>query len=503
MKKIQCTLNVEEGKQLIALGTCEHPLFKKAVSGGKILLKGGTTVSRIAEMVAGIPLRICGRITGRGTVSDLNPTRQPHSIIVERGKWVNADEDTVGLISGLGPGDLIVCGANAFDAEGRAAIMAGSQSGGDVGLSLSSWYTEGVDIIIPVGIEKMIPGNLDHIISKTGRKGKSLSWGMSVGLFPVKGEIITEIEAVKQLAAVECQAIGAGGLGEARGSVTMEVWGEDGEVDKIIQIVKSIKGSKEYISGTLASLVECRAICKSCGRHVGCGYKSKQLNDKMRTGLGIITIGQSPRDDLVPDIKDILGDDIEIIQRGALDRLTYEEVIENLAPGKDDTVLVTRMRDGRQVKIGERHILPLLQDCINEMDARNIPVTLLLCTGKFPEFAHKNLLIRPQEMLHSVISRLGSGGKVGLLLPDSDQAEQAQKWWSKSGARVVIEIASPYGEMKEIVRAATALKGKEISMIFMDCMGYTLEMKEKVKAITGKPVVLPRTLTARVIRELL
>lgn len=37
----------------------------------KILLKGGTTVSRIAEIALGIPLRISGRITARGTVASL------------------------------------------------------------------------------------------------------------------------------------------------------------------------------------------------------------------------------------------------------------------------------------------------------------------------------------------------------------------------------------------------------------------------------------------------
>ena len=37
----------------------------------------------------------------------------------------------------------------------------------------------------------------------------------------------------------------------------------------------------------------------------------------------------------------------------------------------------------------------------------------------------------------------------------------------------------------------------------MDCIGYTQNMKERVAKGTGKPVVLARTIVARVVGELL
>ena len=69
MEHIQFTLTVEEGKALLARGVMQHPRFIEAQQTGKILLKGGTTVSRVAELAIGTPLRISGRITSRGTVS--------------------------------------------------------------------------------------------------------------------------------------------------------------------------------------------------------------------------------------------------------------------------------------------------------------------------------------------------------------------------------------------------------------------------------------------------
>lgn len=278
MKHIQVTLTVEEGKEIISLGMLKHPLLISAIRNSRILFKGGTTVSKITEKLAGIPLKICGRITQRGTVAGKYNTDGAHSIIYYKGKWKNVDESIVDDISKFTDNDLIVCGANSFDNYGNAAIMAGGPGGDKVGISMSSWYTEGIKVIIPVGIEKMVPGNLSQIISKTGRKSKSLSWGMSVGLMPVKGEIFTEIEAIKMLANADCFPIGSGGLKEAQGSTTLDIIApSNDEYEKIINILKGIKTGKTEISGIKESLDECEAICINCSNHLGCGYKSKKL----------------------------------------------------------------------------------------------------------------------------------------------------------------------------------------------------------------------------------
>lgn len=282
MSKIQFTLTVEEGKQMIANGVARHFLTDRSLKRGKVVLKGGTTVSKIAEILIGKALRICGRITGRGTVANLINTDGPHTVLIEKGECKNIDDCVAEEMQGLGPHDLIICGANAIDGEGRAALMAGSPGGGNIGRALSSWYSEGIPILIPVGIEKLIPGSLEEIIGLTGRKGKDLSWGMSVGLMPIQGEVITEIEAVKYLADVECYAIGAGGIDDGQGSITLEARGEDAEIEKLIEIVKSVKDRDCGVSGIKQSLVQCEAPCASCARHIGCGYKSGRLGEERR-----------------------------------------------------------------------------------------------------------------------------------------------------------------------------------------------------------------------------
>ena len=49
------------------------------------------------------------------------------------------------------------------------------------------------------------------------------------------------------------------------------------------------------------------------------------------TKVGLITVGQAPRSDVVPDMAAILGGDVEIVEAGALDGLSREQIAP-LAP---------------------------------------------------------------------------------------------------------------------------------------------------------------------------
>ncbi len=277
MKKIQVTLLVEEAKELIARAVIEHKGLQKSLSEGKVVLKGGTTVSKISEKLTGKPLRICGRITERGTVSSLHKNQYPHTVLLEEKQSKNIDNTVHEEFGKLTEKDTVIIGANALDAWGHVAMMAGSPGGGNIGRSLSFLYAEGVKIIIPVGLEKLIPGNLTEIIKNSSRKGKAFSYGMSVGLLPLYGQVITELEAIRLLADVECQVIGAGGLSGANGSYTLEIWGEDEEVIRILDIIQDIKLVENKISGEAVSLQECQALCESCKSHLSCSYKLSSI----------------------------------------------------------------------------------------------------------------------------------------------------------------------------------------------------------------------------------
>ena len=99
--------------------------------------------------------------------------------------------------------------------------------------------------------------------------------GAPVGLMPFFGKVITEIEAVKLLAPVQCQVIGKGGIDGAEGSVSLVVSGEPEDVKRIFRLALELKGATT--SGVAESLDECECPNFQCGMHLGCIYRSPTL----------------------------------------------------------------------------------------------------------------------------------------------------------------------------------------------------------------------------------
>jgi len=219
--------------------------------------------------------------------------------------------------------------------------------------------------------------------------------------------------------------------------------------------------------------------------------------------VGIATIGQSPRVDAIPEIKELISGDIEIVEKGALDGLTLKEV-EKFKPKEDDEILVTRMWDGTEVTIGRSFILSKLQEKISELDGEGVELITLLCAGEFPGIWSERPMLLPDKLLYGVLSSLHIRGKLGLMVPSEEQVNQLMKGFQDLGFEVIGVGVSPYkGDIGAIAGAANKLKQEGADLVVMDCFGYNLAMKGKVREVTGKPVLLVRSLLAEVLRELI
>ncbi|MEJ8547325.1 AroM family protein [Brevibacillus borstelensis] len=216
--------------------------------------------------------------------------------------------------------------------------------------------------------------------------------------------------------------------------------------------------------------------------------------------LGTITIGQSPRVDVTPEMLPFLPE-FQVVEKGALDGLGPEELAA-LAPKPGENVLVSRLRDGSQVTMSKQSILHLMQQRIDELQEEGVEVILLLCTGHFPTFECKSLLLEPDRILNSAVRGLLTKGRLGVINPVPAQREASLEKWERDGLEVFTAAGSPYLGGDEIEKAAHSLKEHDVDLIVLDCIGYTEEMKRTVKRITGKPVILSRTLVARVLGEL-
>jgi len=215
--------------------------------------------------------------------------------------------------------------------------------------------------------------------------------------------------------------------------------------------------------------------------------------------IGMVTIGQSPRNDVITEIRGILGP-AEIGESGCLDELTKEQ-IEALKPKEGEPFLATVLRDGSSVQISREKATNLLQQRIKELENKDITLIVLLCTGDFTNLKSQKLIIEPGKLIRKIVQgMLTKEKKLGVIIPSSRQIEQTKKKWGDVDS--VVAVASPYGNPEEIREAAKILQAKNVDLTVLDCIGYTRRMKQKVKEITGKPVILSRTIVAGVLREL-
>ncbi|NPV29578.1 MAG: hypothetical protein HPY58_07975 [Firmicutes bacterium] len=254
-------LTPAEGKRLIAKGVRRLPEVARALREGKIIIAGGTTNAFVAEEILGrkIPKEryTAGIITGGMTCVTPPEMRIPPLVLIKgevsEASWEDVLED-------FGPGDVFIKGANAVDATGMAGVLVSHPAGGTIGKALGVLAARGSHLIVPVGLEKMIP-SVALAARSCGTMLFHYSLGSPVGLVPlVQGKVVTELTALEILAPVEAVALGAGGVGGSEGAVVIAVSGEADNVERIFNLIKEIKGEPP-VSGLKQECAKCFSPC--------------------------------------------------------------------------------------------------------------------------------------------------------------------------------------------------------------------------------------------------
>jgi protein AroM len=216
--------------------------------------------------------------------------------------------------------------------------------------------------------------------------------------------------------------------------------------------------------------------------------------------VAAITIGQTPRDDVTGELEKVLGPDMRVVQAGALDALTRAE-IDALAPTGDDDALITRLRDGADVIVGKSRILSHLQACLDRL-ADATEASAILCAGVFPAFRSPHPVVMPERCMAAMVDAAFDGRRLGVIVPIAQQRESYRARWSRVDPRAAVVVASPYDDPARLVDASEALRRAGVSLVVMECMGFTSAMKQIVRDVTGVPALLPATVLARVLAEL-
>jgi len=221
------------------------------------------------------------------------------------------------------------------------------------------------------------------------------------------------------------------------------------------------------------------------------------------TKIGAVTIGQSPRTDVTCDILPLLGDNVQLLEAGALDGIPKEEIL-TYKPQEGDTVMTSYLNDGSTAVFAEKYVLPRLQASIEYLEAQGVSLIMFFCAGDFScDFRSGVPLIFPIKILRGLIPALAGESRIAVMTPLHEQMEEGKRKWEKHVKEAIPVVASPYGPWEELEKAAYKVRKLNIDLVVLDCFGYNMKMKNMFQRITGKNTILSRTITARVVAELI
>ena len=245
--KTWISLTVSESKRLIAKGIKAYPPVQQRLSNGTVLITKGTTNTYVAEELLKVNLGSGDFVLGHILPNNEQKLDRSHTrseVVLINGEEVNTPYAQA--MSRLEKGDIVLKGANVINYEkGQAGVLIGHPTGGTTGNIIPQIKKNDLHLIIPVGLEKCSNQNIDKLNELTQIEKVSIDGNMPY-IWSIKGELFTEIEAIKQFADVEVLHIASGGIGGAEGAVSLGIFGSENEVKKALAVIESVKGEPVF-----------------------------------------------------------------------------------------------------------------------------------------------------------------------------------------------------------------------------------------------------------------
>lgn len=254
-------LNPSQSRRLIAKGILALPQVQQALSEGKLYVSRGSTNAYVLEEIyqhLGISRQfnkgdfVAGQIIPGGPEKLMkwwvNKGNRIDEILFVKGKPVEF-EDRVKEVRKFGQGDIFLKGANALDSDGIPAVLAGGKDGGTIGTLQGIIQAKGIELICPIGLEKMVFNSVTETQVLMGTENMDMpAEGIPCGLIPMPfATVITEIEAMEALFECEVYHVASGGVGGAEGSVSLLVDAYDeAEMKRIIDFMANLAQESGY-----------------------------------------------------------------------------------------------------------------------------------------------------------------------------------------------------------------------------------------------------------------
>ena len=171
------TLTPAESKRLLGKALAALAEVQNAKMKGYLLISRGSTTAYVAEEHLGEKVAkeraMAGQVI-RGVLCVLSAEERAKPVTFHKGQVLPVEPGTV--LDKLSRGDIVIKGGNAVDAFGNVGVLMANPAGGTMGQFYMAMKARGLEIIYPVGLEKLIPS-----VEEAARYGGTLTLGRTIG----------------------------------------------------------------------------------------------------------------------------------------------------------------------------------------------------------------------------------------------------------------------------------------------------------------------------------
>ena len=215
--------------------------------------------------------------------------------------------------------------------------------------------------------------------------------------------------------------------------------------------------------------------------------------------IGLITLGHSPRLDH-EEVYDKITPGVPRKLVGALDMISCDEA-RKLEDKQGISPLVCLLKDETTVEIPLPVLFTYIERKVEMLAAEGAHLAVVLCCGGFPDFNTFIQVLLPGLIVPALVKATCPEGKIGIIVPNQAQESAAVEHWKGLGIKVQSAVVSPY-EGKGFVEAGEKFRAMHADLVAIDCMGFKDEHRQRLKDLCGCPVLLAKTLVARVALEI-
>jgi hypothetical protein len=249
MPAMDVVLTVAQSKRLIARAVPLVDVVRHAWQNGLVAVGQGSTTAYVAEELLGQSIDMSGFIYGRTMPAGFEPpegmfTHARGDLVFRQGKVVEGMTFAQAMKE-LGAGDVVIKGANAVDHRaGLVGHLIGHPEGGTMGLIQGQIHGKGAYLVVPVGLEKTLGGDLMAAAKAVEAAHADTSLPR---LWVTAGHIVCEIEALRLLFGVEAVHIASGGICGAEGGVWLRVLGSKEQLEHVLALTEKFRDEPSYL----------------------------------------------------------------------------------------------------------------------------------------------------------------------------------------------------------------------------------------------------------------